>query len=95
MSSFDLSILTQLQEKFLLLEQQIKEQEDELGSNEKEVESIKEQIQKLESQKLTLEMRQNEMKEKLLKLTELRGESTKQYETVKNTATQLLSFLQT
>ena len=40
-------------------------------------------------------MRQNEMKEKLLKLTELRGESTKQYETVKNTATQLLSFLQT
>lgn len=93
MSSFDLSILTQLKEKFENLSSSIQEKELSIQTHEQNISHIQQDIDDLESKKSSLIITSNSLKEEKQKLTQLHQESKVQYETVKSSAEQLLSIL--
>ena len=92
MASFDLSVLTTLQEKFGVLEEEIKRKQELIQKYTQEQESLQGKIQNLESEKVTTEIKLNGAKEEVLKLNQRYAEITKQYETVKESASKLLNF---
>ena len=87
-----MSVLTTLQEKFGVLEEEIKRKQELIQKYTQEQESLQGKIQKLESEKVTTEIKLNGAKEEVLKLNQLYAEITKQYETVKESASKLLNF---
>lgn len=92
MASFDLSVLTTLQEKFGVLEEEIKRKQELIQKYTQEQESLQGKIQNLESEKVSTEIKLNGAKEEFLKLNQRYEEITKQYETVKESASKLLNF---
>tara|TARA_B110000467_G_C18021927_1_gene316107 strand:- start:110 stop:397 length:288 start_codon:yes stop_codon:yes gene_type:complete len=95
MASFDLSILGALQSKFESLQQQIKTLKEDGISIENQITTIDNEIGELEKSKLDLTLKLNEKKEEELKLSQLFEDTSKQYELVKSSASQLLSILET
>jgi len=92
MASFDLSVLTTLQEKFGVLEEEIKRKQELIQKYTQEQESLQGKIQNLESEKVSTEIKLNGAKEEVLKLNQRHNEITKQYETLKDSASKLLNF---
>ena len=95
MASFDLSVLSILQKKFEHLESQIKDIKEQREIIEESISKIDMVIAEKETEKVDLSLRLNEKKEEELKLQQLFADTTKQYELVKDSATQLLSIFET
>ena len=93
MSSFDLSVVTALKEKFESISTSIEEKTQEIQLQEDELTNLESTIQELESKKLTIEMTRNHLKEEQQKLHQLYQESESQYNAVNQAAQQLLLLL--
>ena len=92
MDSFDLSVLTTLQEKFGTLEEEINHKQEDIQTYTQEKQNLLEKIQLLESEKMSTEIKLNGANEELLKLNQRYEEIMKQYKTVKESASKLLNF---
>lgn len=91
MATFNLSILSVLEEKFNELKRQIDEKSELIEINKKKLEQLVKQIQELESQKLNIELDLGEQNKEKLKLEELYNTTHSQCVQVQESASKILS----
>ena len=91
MATFDLSILSILENKFNELKYQIDEKNKLIKTKEEEMQKLIKQIQELESKKLNLEMDLGENKKEKLRLEELYSNTTNQCSQIQESASKILS----
>ena len=91
MATFDLSILSTLENKFNELKQQIDEKNELIKIKDEEMQKIIKQIQDLESKKLNLEMDLGENKKEKLRLEEIYNTTITQCSQIQESASKILT----
>lgn len=91
MATFDLSILSILENKFNELKQEIDEKNELIKIKDEEMQKIIKQIQDLESKKLNLEMDLGENKKEKLRLEEIYNSTTTQCSQIQESASKILT----
>ena len=91
MATFDLSILSTLENKFNELKQQIDEKNELIKIKYEEMQKIIKQIQDLESKKLNLEMDLGENKKEKLRLEEIYNTTITQCSQIQESASKILT----
>jgi chromosome segregation ATPase len=92
MTSFDLTILTTLKEKFDSLDHELKRKAALIESQNLNLGEIEEKMKALESDKMTVEMNRNTEMEELRQLQERYLETTTSYNQITESASQLLNL---
>ena len=91
MATFDLSILSILENKFNELKYQIDEKNKLIKTKEEEMQKLIKQIQELESKKLNLEMDLGENKKEKLRLEEIYNTTITQCSQIQESASKILT----
>ena len=86
MAEFDLSVLNTLNEKFVLLETQLKHVKDNLEEKERKLMEINADIEKLESQKLSISVDVGSIQVEYAGLKDIYEEKKKQYKDIQENA---------
>uniref|UniRef100_A0A6C0KNP6 Uncharacterized protein n=1 Tax=viral metagenome TaxID=1070528 RepID=A0A6C0KNP6_9ZZZZ len=92
MAEFDLSVLNTLNEKFVLLETQLKHVKDNLEEKERKLMEINADIEKLESQKLSISVDVGSIQVEYAGLKDIYEEKKKQYKDIQENASKLLQL---
>ena len=92
MTEFDLSVLNTLNDKFILLENELQEKRASVEEKESQISQLDTNISSLESQKLSISVELGAIKNELIKLDSLYEEKKKQYKDIQENATKILKL---